>query len=594
MASILGIWVPHVIWESIFSYLTTTDLINFCKTSDEYDNFLRERNIVKSFDISCNYDFCDMNLYTYIKSNVAYEYIKSLNINKLHWVSLGDLRKLVKSLSNLEELYALNTALSMRARDIVLYGKLKSLAITIEGDHLLEPNTALYQNNLYLLRKLCLHVIRKHPKFSYGLSKLFTELFGLNVLWIYDSDSTDSLPISYDMIVEKLQSLNQLVIKSRVYIPLLDYRPFGLAKYFSSTRFKSIIMCYERIPKDKIVLLRDVSIFKPFESKLEQAWSSFRLSRCEMPFDPKVHREIYLTQQIKNVKFEELNFFHYRCFCTKEFIRASWDFLKSENSVGLKKLSIKSCILQREHFHKDRSLVHLPKKYPILDIIENCPRLNTLELMQCSRFDTEVEDDLICNVSIIDAYPFISNWRHLEKLTLEVPSHLQGDFLIDLTKYCTNLKLLRIISDHTNEYLNRNTYKALEYASNLQDFCFENLSANLPVLFDSLCKIRTQKLHRVFINCDYSHATSLNTLESFLVLNPQLILLFLSGKGLKRSYLNAALRLMHKYKKNCDYKTFFARQDARDFMRNFRVCEVDDELFNSDSVVSSVDFYSFR
>lgn len=79
--------------------------------------------IFRNFNIGCDYNFTEVDLYSYITENVSYQYIRTLNINKLYWVKLDDLRKLVKLLPRLEELLALNTALSVRPKDLVLYGK---------------------------------------------------------------------------------------------------------------------------------------------------------------------------------------------------------------------------------------------------------------------------------------------------------------------------------------------------------------------------------------------------------------------------------------------------------------------------------------
>lgn len=62
----------------------------------------------------------------YIKNYVNYELIESLNINNVYWLSLLGLRSLVKRLPNLEELYALDTALSIREKDVKLYENVSS------------------------------------------------------------------------------------------------------------------------------------------------------------------------------------------------------------------------------------------------------------------------------------------------------------------------------------------------------------------------------------------------------------------------------------------------------------------------------------
>lgn len=61
--------------------------------------------------------------------------------------------------------------------------QLKTLALSIEASHLISPDLTLFKK-LYLLKKLCLHITRKHPKSSYGLYKFFTELFALQELWV--------------------------------------------------------------------------------------------------------------------------------------------------------------------------------------------------------------------------------------------------------------------------------------------------------------------------------------------------------------------------------------------------------------------------
>lgn len=69
------------------------------------------------FDLSC-FDFCD-----FILTQLGYSYIRVLNIEGLYWISLHDMRKLVSKLDNLEELYAVDTLLGLRTKDICLYGR---------------------------------------------------------------------------------------------------------------------------------------------------------------------------------------------------------------------------------------------------------------------------------------------------------------------------------------------------------------------------------------------------------------------------------------------------------------------------------------
>ncbi|CAG9764568.1 unnamed protein product [Ceutorhynchus assimilis] len=598
MAAINGIYMPLEIWENIFSYISSSDVINFCRASPEFMYFLKQRNIVKTFDVSEDYYFIDNDLGDFIELNVSFEYIKALNINKLYWIPLDDLRKIVKSLKNLEELYALNTKLSLRAKDVVVYSKLKTLAITIDGNQFIQNvDPTIYKNNLYLLRKLCINFTHKNLKGNPIFHRLFSELYALKELWICDLDDSDHA-LKYDIIVAQMKFLEKLVIKSSVNIPFLDYKPFGLAKYFESRRFRSIIMKYEHLDMDKIIPLKYVSIFQPFETDLEAAWQVLHTYKSEMPYDPDIHRQVYFTKQIKTAKFRELNFYHHKCFCTQDYIKATFDFLRAPNSRDLKKLSVKSCVLQRYPIPKGQhDLSNLTRKYPISEVIKNCQSLTTLELMQCAS----------CNITILDGYPLLCGWKNLERFTIEVPSHLHGKFLVDLLQTCKRLKFLRIISHNTNEQLNRYLYQGLRYASNLEDFSFENKHINLPALFYSLLENQSFKLRRIYICCDNSDAEQLRPMEDFLLINRQLLFLCIVLYEKSRSYINRMQMAMNNYiekntedlsptrsphKTRSSHKFFFAKNSR--LTKFYQVPEVHRELFNYDTEVSGVDFYEFR
>lgn len=54
----------------------------------------------------------------------------------------------------------------------------------------------------------------------------------------------------------------------------------------------------ERLPVDEIVPFKDVSIFEPFETELEEAWNVLRKYRSEMPYDSRCSRvSIFLIKE---------------------------------------------------------------------------------------------------------------------------------------------------------------------------------------------------------------------------------------------------------------------------------------------------------
>lgn len=341
----------------------------------------------------------------------------------------------------------------------------------------------------------------------------------------------------------------------------------------------------ERYPPDSIVPYKNISLFEPFESEIEAAWDVIHKFQCEMPYGIKSAQKFYLTKQIKDIEFEELNFFHSRCFCNPSFIKATLDFLNSPNSKNLQRLSVKSCILQRYPTSKAHSLANLQeRKYPIIDVIENCKKLKTLELMSCAN----------CNVTILDAYPFICNWTMLERFTLEVPAHLDGQFLKEVLMICRNIKFLRIISYSTNENLNLNLYQALPYGSSLEDFCYENMHINIHRIFQSLNRIKECKLRRIYVNAMYNESRLLEPIAEFLKKNDQLIFLYIALANRVQSDLSALQDLLNRYKKNNPAKIFFAKKVVRHFVGNFPIPSVHNDLMSYDTEVSMVDFYSFR
>ncbi|XP_050296491.1 uncharacterized protein LOC126736264 [Anthonomus grandis grandis] len=579
------------VWEEIFSYLTTNDVINFCEAFPETYFLLRDKNIIRNFDISGNYLFIEKSLLKYLNEHVSYTYIRHLNINKIYWVEVNVLRSVLQKLPNLEELLALNTKLSFKPKDIVLYKKLTTLAVSVHiADFMHNMDISYYKNNLYMLRRLCCHVPTRNKTVTSGLCTLFPELMALKEVWICDTDDMNTVAIKYDALVVHLQFLNKLVIKSRANIAFLDYKAFGLAKYFESRRFKSIVMKYERLPADQIIPLKNVSIFEPFESTLEKAWDLLRTYKSEMPYDDEAHRVIYMTKQITEVNFRELNFFHHKCFCTPEYINATLVFLRSKNSKRLKKLSTKTCILQRTPVPKGYSVERLERKYRIVEVIKNCPNLTTLELMQCSS----------CNVTILNAYPYITNWTKLERFTLEVPSYLDGKFLIEMFKTCKNLQFVRIISYNTNENLNRYICHALPHATALRDLHFENKHVHLKEVFSSLLKINSNNLRRIVLRCDYMvkeccHVKYIGVvLQEFIERNPQLLFLLVGLANKSRTDLQQLQEILNPFQKDRPAKFFRVKKNSELLNSKTVFMEVHKDLYTYDSEVSTIDMYTFK
>ncbi|XP_030749573.1 uncharacterized protein LOC115877506 isoform X2 [Sitophilus oryzae] len=575
------IHLPIEIWSKIFKNLSATDLINFCEAFKELEYLLTDKSIVKKFDVQGNYRFVEVDFVKFIKEKVQYDHIRSLNINNLYWVPLKDLRSLLSLLTKLEELFALETNLSLREKDVKLYGNLRVLAVCASvNDCNIDIN--LVKVHMFLLKRFCLKVTSRRGNIT-NLYRIFKELFALRELWIEDLTERPSELINYDMIVYKLQFLNKLVIKSKISIPFLDYKPVGMAKIFESRRFKSIVIIYVKCPQDKIVHLKNISIFDPFETQLEIAWDVLRRFYCEMPYDVKAAEKIYMTRNVKDAQFEELNFCHNKCFCNINFITATWDFLKAPNSRNLKKLCIKSCVLQRKPPPtKDHVVENLERIYPFQDIVENCSKLEELEIMSCSS----------CNVTIADCYMLINQLVNLERLTVEVPIFVNGNFLIKVIQNCKKLKYLKVLSCGTNEMLNRNLSLALKDAKYLEDFSIESEQINLESLLEGLNEINSCKLRRIYVNCKHEDTRFQTELETLLKKNPQLILVALAIQ-IEQTTKKMLIRKI--LKEFCDNKAkYYYLYPTSESMSHVSLQHVHKDILQFNTNVSIVDLADFR
>ncbi|XP_066247472.1 uncharacterized protein [Euwallacea similis] len=533
--------LPCEIWEEVVKNLTALDLINFCKSSDEFLFLLRGKNVVINFDLGGCFAAHKEQLYKQISQEVGYEYIKRLNINKLYWLTLEEIRDIVRLLPQLEELRALDTILGMRNEDVSLYSKLKKLAISVEADQFTSPRER-YRDNLSNLKSLCIKFVTKYrADFRRIYYMFFNELRKLDELWIYDADDVEVQSLRYDYIVCNLRNLRMLVIKSKTNLTLLDYQPFGLLKIYERHRSNITTICYMKLEMLQLNN-RKRSLSEVFESRTEKSWNVVHSFLTEMPCTLKTSLHIYKSKSIKNLDFNELSFYHTRV-CNSTFINAVIDILLSKRSRSLKKLCLTFCVLQGNiEIRLINSLIY--RKFNILEgnvdqtekqnvfrhVINNCRHLTDLEIVSCLNYDKMEVEEIPFRVpcyssAIIGAYDFISNLKHLKRLTLEVPSYVNGTFIKEVLLKCHDLQALSLISLDANEDLSSILYSHLNYAKNLKEFRFESIHIDLDRLFSAFNRVLSSKLQRVVIKCDYEHSSQLWPLEKLLRRNNELILL---------------------------------------------------------------------
>ncbi|XP_066149941.1 uncharacterized protein [Euwallacea fornicatus] len=493
--------LPCEIWEEVVKNLTALDLINFCKSSDEFLFLLRGKNVVINFDLGGCFAAHKEQLYKQISQEVAYEYIKRLNINKLYWLTLEEIRDIVRLLPHLEELRALDTILGMRNEDVNLYRKLKKLAISVEADQFTSPRE-LYRDNLSNLRSLCIKFVTKYrADFRRIYYMFFNELRKLDDLWIYDADDVEVQSLRYDYIVCNLRNLQTLVIKSKTNLTLLDYQPFGLLKIYERRRSNITTICYVLSVKLEVLQLnnRKRSLSEVFESRTEKSWNVVHSFLTEIPCTLKTSLHIYKSKSIKNLDFNELSFYHTRV-CNSTFINAVIDILLSKRSRSLKKLCLTFCVLQGNiEIRLINSLIY--RKFNILEgnvdqtekqnvfrhVINNCRHLTDLEIVSCLNNDKMEVDEI----------PFRVPW-------------------------------------------------------------FESIHIDLDRLFSAFNRVLSSKLQRVVIKCDYEHSSQLWPLEKLLRRNNELILLVILVAKYNRHQI-ARLQDLLNERVDCPAKIYVAK-----------------------------------
>ncbi|KAF7272566.1 hypothetical protein GWI33_014661 [Rhynchophorus ferrugineus] len=579
---------PCELWEEIARHLPAYDLMNLCASSNDLLYLLRDKHVVKNFDLCSCIDVYKKNLYQCLFDHVGFEHIKFLNVNNLYWIDAEELRCIVQLLPQLEELRALDTKLGMRPEDAVLYKKLRKLAVTVEASQFVQ---GAYSENLALLRSLCIKFISKYRRdFAIIYYIFFNKLIGLQELWLYDADRYDNRPLRYDYIAFNLLNLKKLVIKSKSNIPFPDYKPFGFVPVFERKRTVASTFYYVRTRVPKIRSLKKRSLSGVFESRTEKSWDIVRTFLCENPCNHKNSLEIHEKNLFKQLQFEELSFVHSRV-CNPTFVNAAIDILLSKHCKGLKKLALTLCILQEGNIEKTE------KKNIFRHIINNSPYLSELEIACCNNSEyNDPENDSMripCfSSAVLGAYELINNLRYLKKLTLDIPAYSDGTFLKDVFLKCPLLESLYILSRENNEDLSSAIYSHINYAQMLKEFRFENVHIDLDRLFSTLNKIFISKLRRIVIKCEYEHSCQLGPVEKLLKRNKDIILLVICVSNYNRHQVSKLQQIMNEY---CDHpaKVYLSRRDIKEDEEDAFIPERHQDILLSLSNISMFNFTEY-
>nr|CAH7755903.1 unnamed protein product [Callosobruchus chinensis] len=583
--------LPIEILEQILAYLDTVDLIQFCDVYPKLQYILQDGKVIKTVDFSRKFEVVNLDICQFITTKLNYNCIQTLKIEGVYWIPAEDLRRLIRSLDNLKELYALDTNLSVLENDIVEYFKLRRLSITVEDVHF-EQETVLFARHLSELKYLFVKIIWKQEDHATGASNLmsfFSRMKQLKELWVCDIEESLNR-IDYERIAVSLPNLNKLVIKTKGMIPYYDWKYLGLHKVFECKRNHFETDCiWEKVKTS-------CSIFRQSSSDstnigIEKGWHIFTSLCKDLPCGVSESRKLHLGENINNINFTDLNFCHTVLICNAKYYEAAFEILSSPHARSLKRLSFRSCIFSTVEQDKLKNgfkkLQISSEGHSFSEVAENVKYLTELEVYTCP--------DCIIDWSE-SGYVSISTFANLERLTLEVLHLVDGSFLEEIFVKCRNLRFFSLTCEKPNEMFFFNLCRHLRHATALRDFRLVYKKIAIDTLIKSFNAISDRKIQRVFLSCEYLRyackKTGKNIYAEFFQKNPQLVFFFLVASKQTGVQNNDIQKTLNAYRDH-PAKVFLMHKDVSFVKTGFPVPSAHHDFVFNRTNVSVVHFDEF-
>ncbi|CAH2010726.1 unnamed protein product [Acanthoscelides obtectus] len=586
--------LPIEILEKILAYLDTVDLIQFCDVYPKLQFVLQNGRVIRTIDFSRKFEVINLDICQFITTKLNYNCINTLKIDGIYWIPAEDLRRLIKRLDNLKELYALDTTLSVLENDIVEYFKLRRLSLTVEDVHF-EQETVLFARHLSELKYFFVKITWKQEDHATGATNLmsfFSRMKQLKELWVCDIEESLNR-IDYERITVSLPNLNKLVIKTRGMLPYYDWKYLGLYKVFECKRNHFETDCIWEKVRTRGSILR-LSSFDSTKTGLEKGWNTFTSLCKDLPCGMSESRKLYLGEDIMNITFTDLNFCHTVLICNAKYYEAAFEMLSSPNAISLKRLSFRSCIFSTVEQDKLKTLTNGFKKNQInseghsfSEVAENIKYLTELEVYTCP--------DCIIDWSE-SGYISISTFANLERLTLEVLHLVDGSFLEEIFLKCGNLRFFSLTCENPNEMFFFNLCRHLRHASALRDFRLVYKKIAIDTLIKSFNSMRDKKLQRIFLSCEYIRyackKTGKNIYAEFFQENPQLVLFFLVASKQTGKQNNDIQKTLNEYRDHPS-KVFLMHKDISFVKTGFPIPSAHHDIVFNRTNVSVVHFEEF-
>lgn len=506
--------LPEDIIIKILGYLTLPDAVEFCEAF-KCRRFLKDRLLTTHVNLSRAFHMPSGNIRKLLNKSLNPEYITSLNINSLYYISKEVLIKALNKMGNLEKLFAVDTQLGVDNPEVYSkLPKLSQLAITLEHVKFKTPLVS-------SLKSLYLKVIINGDTISHQEDLHLFSVFGkrslIEELW---------LNVVGDMYYQILPSIMTRIKKLVLKTVWSEHSFKDLQRTFVSGRTDDEIhMVFEKIPETE----EYSSNVEPGDHEpLKSAWKTINDLARFPPCGPKDQRSLFLNVDVSQIYFEDL-VFDYQGIVTR-YNEAVEVILKSPNASKLKRLQLRSCFFNpsaRPYKPKAKKTRHEDTFNPNEDLFTNCVRnlkhLSELELFTCSNSCSQV-------------YQSIGELENLEKLSMEISPEFDGSFLKNVFMKCQNLWSLRLNLKQSNPVFIAQLAVDIKNSSSLKDFCLKTFFITVDNLFGAFNAIQYKKLQRVFIHCEILHYnTKYQPFSRFLECNPQLsFLLLVAANNLTR------------------------------------------------------------
>lgn len=454
--------LPLEILALICSMLDTSSKLKMCKTCAFFDNMMSSKSLVRHMRLNTVIDFDKQDIEFIVNNRIRCNNITTLNVDGWYWIPRKELYLAIRKLTNLKELFALDTKLQVQ--DIyLLLGVLKNLE---------------FVSFTYLDGKIQREALQKYKERFRQLSTLMIEYRGSKEL---DQLSSFLSGFKNYCVTPTLRKVNyKLINRDYLYIKLRnssflkDLYNGALPGYYEllcaflpdlepvewtrRTTYR-LAFAYDTLlqMRDKKITVRDIYKICLFDIK-------YNFKDKQLPDTFKTITDLFLNDE--------------QIFDVPNAPRPP-----SKSRSKKQRLGVQESADDEE-------------KQPIRTLAAACPNLRVLCIKKRENSETSMTWYSNCLRSI-------SLWKHLKVLTLHNIESRNGAFLQDVAKNCpdlTHLTLCLTGPPGSVCIFATDICEALPYMTRIQYFHVQEIEPRVQDLLHALAHCSTLRVVMMQIN----------------------------------------------------------------------------------------------